>query len=213
MNGRLQILVADDHVAVREGIRQIVEHAPDLQVHGMASTLSEVISALKTQRFDVVILDLSLGEGRPADMVASVRATRDDVPLLVYTMYPEDEFAARLFSAGISGYVTKDAPPETLVDAIRKVGRGGRYVSAKLGELLAAEAGRRSRPRHVELSDRELQVLVMTAEGKSLKEIGLRLGVSLKTVSTYRTRTLQKLDLTNNADLIRYAILNGLTGR
>ncbi len=213
MSRRLRILIADDHVAVREGIRKILERASDLEVTGIASTLAELLSALHAHPFDVVLLDLSLGNPRPPEMVPQIRALAPNVPLLVYTMVPEGEVAVHLFAAGISGYVTKDTAPEILIDAIHRVGNGGRYVSATLGEILAAEAGRRQRPPHEQLSDRELQVLVMTAEGKSLKEIGGWLGVSLKTVSTYRTRTLLKLGLSNNADLIRYAIVNGLASR
>ena len=206
----IRILIADDHVAIREGIRQMLGRSAGIEVRATAATAEEVYAAVRAHEFDVIVLDLSLGSGPTNEVIARLHELAPDVPVLVYTMYPEDEYAARLFADGIAGYVTKDSPPDVLIEAIRRVRAGGRYVSRQLAEVLAANAGRRARTPHEQLSEREMQVLVMTAEGRSLKEIGTALGVSLKTVSTYRTRTLQKLGLTTNADLIRYAITNRL---
>jgi two-component system invasion response regulator UvrY len=205
----LRLLIADDHIAIREGIKQILRSHPDLIVAAEAASLADVIAALTREPFDLVLLDLSLGDSRGSEMLAQIRAARGGVPILVYTMYPEDEFAARLFWEGIAGYVTKDAEPHVLIEAIHRVAGGGRFVSSRLAEELARDAARRNRPAHEMLSEREMEVLVMTSEGKSLKEIATRLGgVSLKTVSTYRARMMKKLGLRTNADAIRYALVN-----
>jgi len=208
-----RILIADDHVAVREGIRHMLLTATDVAVCGVAATQEELLASIDDESFSLLLLDLSLGGNNISELLARIHELAPSLRIVVYTMYPEDEFAARLFAEGISGYVTKDSSPEVLIDAIRRVVRGGKYVSPQLAEVLAREAGRRNRPIHEQLSEREMEVLIMTADGKSLKEMGQALGVSLKTVSTYRSRTLQKLGVTSNADLIRYALVNRLTKR
>lgn len=204
-----RILIADDHVAVREGVKQILRPHREFQVEAEVATLAELLAALSSRTFDLLILDLSLGDGNASELFALIRTPAPSLPIVVYTMYPEDELAARLFASGIDAYITKDSSPEILIAALRSVASGRKYVTPRIGELLARE-GARNRPRHDLLSEREMQVLLMTAEGKSLKEIGVALGVSLKTVSTYRARTLVKLGLSTSADLIRYAIQHRL---
>lgn len=205
-----RMIIADDHIAIREGVKHILRSHPDFAIEAEAATLEDLVAALCVQPFDLLLLDLSLGEGNASEMISKIRVPAPALPIVVYTMYPEDDLAARLFGAGISGYVTKDSSPEVLVDALRRVSTGRKYVSPRIAELLARDESAADRPRHDLLSEREMQVLLMTAEGKSLKEIGAVLGVSLKTVSTYRTRTMEKLRVDTSADLIRYAIQHRL---
>ena len=202
------ILIADDHIAVREGLKHILGRHADLAVSGEAATLEELLTELERRTFDLLLLDLSLPGTATETMLTKIKSIAPALPILVYTMYPEDRAAARLLLEGVSGYVTKDSSPDTLVHAVRRVLGGRRYISATLAEELAAAA--EERPAHDALSDREMQVLVHMTNGKSLKEIATMLDVSLKTVSTYRRRTIEKLGLRTNADLIRYAIIHRL---
>jgi two-component system, NarL family, invasion response regulator UvrY len=207
----IRVLIADDHAVVRQGLKQILGDTPEMVVAGEAANGQEVLDRVRAETWDVVVLDISMPDRSGLDILKQLRSERPKLPVLVLSMYSEDQYALRVLSAGASGYLTKDSAPDELVKAIRKVVSGGRYVSAFLAEKLAFEIGADSNKLpHETLSDREFQVLRLIAAGNSVTEIAAELYLSPKTVSTYRARLLQKMNLTTNAELIHYAIQNHL---
>ncbi len=207
----IRLLVADDHPVVREGLRRIVTDHPGLVVAAEAVDGDQVLSALRRVVVDVVLLDISMPGPGFLQVLEWVRAEHPRLPVLALSVHPEDQYAVRALRAGAAGYLTKDHSPEQLVEAIRKVHRGGRFVSPSLAERLATDLapGRTSAP-HERLSDREYQVLCLLGSGRMVKEISVELRLSPKTVSTYRTRLLEKMQVAGNADLVRYAAQHGL---
>jgi DNA-binding NarL/FixJ family response regulator len=207
----IRLLVADDHEIVRRGLRQIVAEAQDLTVAGEAATAEEVLLRVGERSWDAVILDLSLPGGNGLDLLAEVKRRRPDLPVLILTIHSEEQYAIRALRAGAAGYLTKESAPEQLVEAVRKVVRGGKYVSPAVAERLAYNLGRDpDRPLHETLSDREYEVLRMVASGQTVSEVAEALALSVKTVSTYRTRILEKMGMKTNAELTHYAIKNRL---
>jgi len=207
----IRLLVADDHAIVRRGLHQIVAEAPGLEVAGEAATAEEVLARVEERAWDVVVLDLSLPGGNGLDLLAEVKRRRPDLPVLILTVHSEEQYAVRALRAGAAGYLTKESAPEQLVEAVRKVVRGGKYVSPAVAERLAYNLGRDpDRAPHEALSDREYQVLRRVASGKTVSEIAVELSLSVKTISTYRTRILEKMGMKTNAELTHYAIKNGL---
>lgn len=207
----IRVLLADDHAVVREGIRHLLEERSGVSVVGEAATASELMALLRSTRADVVVLDIGMPGPGIVDVLRQVKAIQPDTRALVLTAYPEADYAVRVLRAGAAGYLTKDRSLEQLVEAIRRISRGGMYVSPSLAEALAGRVARAEPERtHDELSDREFQVLRGLAEGESLKSIAARLEVSPKTVTTYRRRLLGKLGLDSNAELVRYALEHGL---
>jgi len=207
----IRVLIADDHAVVRQGLKQILRDTREMIVAGEAVNGQEVLEKVRAAAWDVVILDISMPGHSGLDILKELKCERPKLPVLVLSMYSEDQFAMRVLKAGASGYLTKDSAPDELVKAIRKVVSGGKYVSPFLAEKLAFEIGMdSSKLPHETLSDREFQVLRMIATGKAVKEIAAELSLSVKTISTYRARLLQKMNLTTNAELIHYAIQNRL---
>jgi two-component system invasion response regulator UvrY len=207
----IRLLVADDHAIVRRGLREILGEAHDFTVAGEAATREEVLARIGERAWDVLILDLSLPGCSGIDLLAEVKHRRPDLPVLILTVHPEDQYALRALRAGAAGYLTKESAPEQLVEAVRKVVRGGRYVSPTVAERLAFNLGPDAgRPPHEALSDREYEVLRMLASGKTVSEVAAELSLSVKTVSTYRTRVLEKMGMRTNAELTHYAIKNRL---
>lgn len=205
------ILLADDHAIVRHGLRELLQEAFPEARFGEAGTAAEAVQAARSGEWDLLVLDLSLPGRSGLDALKDVKAARPKLPVLILSMYPEKQFAVRALKAGAAGYLTKQSAPAELVDAVRKVLRGGRWVSASVAELLAAEVGGdTAREPHETLSDREFQVLRLIASGFSLTAIGEELSVSVQTVSTYRTRLLEKMGLSTNAELTKYVQLHGL---
>ncbi len=207
----IKILIVDDHAIVREGLKQILEGVPGMAVTGEAGTGAEALKAIESQHWDVVVLDISLPNASGLDVLKQIKAQHPQIAVLVLTIHPEEQYAVRALQTGESGYLTKGAAPEELAAAIKKVARGGRYVSAALAEKLAFDL----RPEvmaapHEALSDREFQVLCLLGSGKSVTEIAGLLHLSKKTISTYRRHILEKMGMQSNADLIRYAIENRL---
>ena len=202
----IRLLVADDHEVVREGVRRICDDQPDVHVVAEAGHGDEILKLIEKHDADVLLLDLSMpGQGFLKTM-EQIRANKPNLPVLVLSMYSEKEWALRALRAGAAGYVAKANTVKDLTEAIRRVHGGGRYVSQQLAESLASQlSGEDDRLPHESLSNREFQVLCLLASGKGLKEIAAELEVSAKTVSTFRSRTLEKLDLQSTADLIRYA--------
>ena len=207
----IRILVADDHAVVREGVKRIVADTSDLVVAAEASQSQEVLSKVAARTCDVVLLDISMTGRSGLEILQQLKRAHPALPVLVFSVHPENQYALRVFKAGASGYLTKDSIPEELVTAIRKVVRGGHYVSPSLAEHLVLEVTTGSdKPPHANLSDREYQVLCLLASGKTATEIAKELSLSVKTVSTHRSRILAKMHMKTNAELMHYAIRHRL---
>jgi len=203
----IRILVADDHAIVRRGLRQIVADESDMKVVGEAQTTQEILDLARQEEWDVIVLNISMPGRGGFEALKALKQTHSKRPVLVLSMYPEDQFAVRAFRAGAAGYMTKESAPEELVQAIRKVVRGGNYVSPSLAEKLAAELGEDAeRPPHEALSEREYHVLCLLASGKTVTQIAAEMSLSVKTISTYRVRLLEKMRMKTNAEVTRYAI-------
>ncbi len=207
----IRVLIADDHTVVRQGLKQILSSDALMEVAAEAANGNEVLSILESTRVDVLILDITMPGRNGLDVLKEVKRRQPRLPVLVLSMHPEDQFAIRMLRAGADGYITKESAPEELVVALRKVCSGGKYVSPQLAEKLAVfiEDKKGVSP-HEKLSDREFEVLRMLALGKTVTEVADELLLSVKTVSTYRSRVLDKLQMSSNAELTRYALQNDL---
>ncbi len=207
----IRVLIADDHVLIREGLKKLLKEEWDMSVVGEASNGQQVSDFLTDHEVDILVLDISMPGRSGLDVLKELKQTSPKLPVLVLSMHPEERFAVRSLRAGASGYITKESAGEELVKAIRKIVDGGRYISLTLAEKLAfgldADS---SRPLHETLSDREYQVMGMIATGKKMSEIAEELSLSIRTVNTYRARILEKMQMKTNAELIHYAIENGL---
>jgi two-component system invasion response regulator UvrY len=209
----LRILITDDHAVVRRGLKQILEEEFNKVVFGEAQNTREMLEHLQKEHWDVLILDITLPGRSGLELLGELKLTHPNLPVLVLSMHPEDQYGIRVLKSGASGYMTKESAPDEIVVAIRKILRGGKYVSPALAERLVSNLEvDREKPLHEALSDREYEVMVMICAGKILKEIAQKLDLSIKTVSTYRSRILKKMKMENNAELIRYAIKNQLVG-
>jgi len=207
----IKVLIVDDHTIVREGLRQILEDTSDIAVTGEASSAQEVVNKVKTNNFDIVLLDISLPGRSGIDVLKQLKSIKPDLPVLILSMHPEEQYAIRSLRAKASGYLTKESASDELIKAIRKVAQGRKYITSSLAEKLAFELeANASCSSHEKLSDREYQVMCMIATGKRIKEIADALSLSVKTISTYRTRILKKMNMKNTSHLIYYAIKSGL---
>ncbi len=207
----IRILIADDHAIVREGLKQIVADSPDMVVAGEAADGPQVLELVRKDDWDVVVLDIAMPGRGGVDILKQLKNERPRLPVLILSMYPEEQYAVRCLRAGASGYLTKESAPDELVTAVQKVVSGGKYVSSLLAERLAFELEiDTEKPLHEALSDREYQVMCMMASGKTLTEIADNLSLSVKTISTYRSRILEKMDMKSNTELMHYAIKHGL---
>jgi DNA-binding NarL/FixJ family response regulator len=207
----INILIADDHAVVRQGLKQLLADTHGMVVRGEASNDQEVLEKVRTGDWNVVILDISMPGRGGLDVLKEIKRERPGLPVLVFSMYAEDQYAERVLRAGGSGYVTKDCTMDELIRAIRKVCAGGKYVSPQLAEKFAFDLEGDSDKSPLEsLSDREYDVMRRIASGKTVKEIANDLSLSVKTISTYRGRLLRKLKLRNNAEVMHYAIQNRL---
>ncbi len=207
----IKFLLADDHAVVRRGLREMLaEEFPDA-IFGEAATAQETLEQSWRQPWDLVILDITMPGRSGLDVLQDLRAAQPKTPVLVQSMHAEDQFAMRVFKNGAAGYITKDSLADELLRAVRRVLEGGRYVSDSLAEKLAGFlSADTTRPGHELLSDREFQILRMLARGQAIKEIGAELSLSIKTISTYRARVLQKLNVRTNSELVQYAMREGL---
>ncbi len=207
----MRIVIADDHAIVRHGLRQIVEDEQDMCVVGEAGNGEELVALLRQQPCDIVVLDVSMPGASGLDVLKWIKADHPRLPVLILSIHPEDQYAVRVLRSGAAGYMTKDSAPEELVKALRKVSHGGRYVSEAFAEKLLLELDSDGEKKvHDTLSDREYQVMCSIARGRSVAQIAEELSLSVKTISTYRTRILEKTKLRSNADIIHYAIQNNL---
>lgn len=202
----IRVVIADDHPVVRRGLRQILEDTDNVVVVGEAGSAHEVMERLSQTPCDVLLLDLSMPGATGLELLERVVVEVESVAVLVVTMRSEDQYAVHALRAGAAGYMTKDSAPESLVDAVRQIAVGSRYITPSVAERLAADTVGAGRSPHDILSNREMQVLCLLGKGQPVSEVGRTLQLSVKTVSTYRTRILDKLGLQTTADLIRYAI-------
>lgn len=207
----LKILIADDHAIVREGLKQVLADTSDMVVSDEAADAEEALRKALGSDFDVVVLDISMPGRGGIDVLKQIKSQKPKLPVLVLSMYPEEQYALRVLKAGAAGYLTKESAPDELIDAIRKVSKGMKYVSSSVAEEIAfALDSEAERPIQEKLSDREFQVMCMIASGKTTKEIADELSLSVKTVNTYRSRVLEKMRMKSNAELTHYAIKNKL---
>ena len=208
----IRILLADDHTLFREGLRHVLAKHPDIVVSGEASNTAELIEKVKQVQVDLIILDIAMPGRDGLAALKELRQMKPDLPILILSMYPEDQYAVRAIKAGASGYLTKNKAARELIAAVQRVASGKKYIAPGVGEQLAAELETDSKePPHKKLSDREYQVMCMIASGKPVKQIAEELTLSVSTISTNRTRILRKMKLKNNAEITRYAIKQGLT--
>ena len=207
----IKVIIADDHPIVRAGLKQIITEEHDISVAGEAGNGAELLSWVRRQDYDVILLDLSMPGMDGLDVLKQLKSEQPRLPVVILTVHPEAQYALRILRAGASGYLTKSSAPTELVRAIRKVHRGGKYLTATLAEKIAfALDANTDRPAHEGLSDREYQVLCLIASGKSVSQIAAELALSVKTISTYRSRLLEKMQMKSNAELTHYAFQNGL---
>lgn len=208
---QVSVIIGDDHQVVRAGLKQIIASQPDLRVVAECRTGKEVIAALREKTCNVLLLDLSLPDMSGLDVLKHVRSHHDAVAVLVLSGYPEKQFGLNVLRAGANGFLSKSADDTELLRAVRMVARGSRYVGPELADLLLSSLdGTGDQPRHGVLSEREFQIFVKLAEGKTVTEIAGKLFLSVKTVSTYRSRILEKMGMKTNADITYYAIKNSL---
>jgi len=205
----IRILVADDHAVVRRGLSHIFAMSPDIVIAAEAANGKEALDRLRATPVEVLLMDISMPDTDAVELVKRVKSEHPAVAVLVHSMHAETPIASRMLKAGASGYITKDSEPEQLIGALRKVAGGGRYIGPDLAEQLAFGDGG-SRPLHELLSERESQVFVQLASGKTLKAIARDLRLSPKTASTYKTRVMQKLKVESDAELVRYAVAHQL---
>lgn len=204
-----RILIVDDHAVVREGVKKILDEIPGISASGEASTASEALRLIRDEEWSAVVLDLSLGARSGLETLKELKQLRPKLPVLIFSMHSEEQYARRAFKAGASGYVTKDSPRAEIAKAINKIIGGGKYVSQNLAERLIFDLERGTdRPPHEMLSDREFEVMCLIASGKTVGEIANLLSLSDKTISTYRSRILEKTGMKTNAELTHYAIQN-----
>jgi two-component system invasion response regulator UvrY len=206
----MKVLIADDHAILRHGLKEILTDGFKDIEFGDAANTQQTLDQLNRKQWDIVVLDISMPGRNGLEVLRETRERWPRLPVLVLSSAPEDQLAIRVLKAGAAGYMNKQSAPEELVEAIRKLLAGGKYISSRLAERLATEIGRSNRPPHEQLSDREFQVMQMLAGGKSLKEISDALSLSVKTISTFRGRILTKLTLSNNVQLAHYARDNDL---
>lgn len=207
----IRVLIADDHAIVRQGLKQILQDTQDMVAGGEAASGLQAVKMLREGKWDVVLLDISLPDKNGIEVLKQLKKEHPQLPVLILSMYSENQFAVRSLKAGASGYLCKQSAPEQLVTAIRQVAQGRKYLSPQMAEELANTIGSDSeRPLHECLSDREFQTLRMIASGKTLSQVAAELSLSVKTVSVYRTRLLEKMKLKNSAELTHYAIKNHL---
>ena len=205
-NGKIKIIIADDHPLFRRGLKHAFSETPDIEVVDEAETGEELLEKGRGMDLSLALLDISLPGRGGLEILKQLRDERPKLPVLILTVYPEEHYAVRFFKAGASGFIMKESSTDQIYAAVRKVAEGGKYASPEITEKLAFDFSKSDRPAHERLSDREHQVFMMLAEGQSPTEIGKELSLSVKTISTHRSRILDKMQMKKNAELIHYAI-------
>jgi len=210
---KIRILIADDHPIVREGYKKILMSQPDMDVTGEAGNGQEVLDLIQKKDFDLILLDISMPGRSGLEILKELKSQKPHLPVMILSIYPEEQYAVRAFRDGASGYLTKASTPKELISAIRKVSQGGRYVTEALAEKLTYFLhGDVDKAPHEKLSDREYQVMLLIASGKTVTQAADELCLSVKTISTYRRHILEKMQFTTNAEITMYAIQNKLLG-
>jgi DNA-binding NarL/FixJ family response regulator len=203
----IKILIVDDHAIVREGLKQIVAEENDMIVSGEAEDTSELFNLLKNNHFDIAVIDISMPGRSGLDALKDLKKTNPNLPVLILSMFSEEQYGLRAIKAGAAGYMKKVSAPNELVSAIRNIVKGGKYINQSLAEKLAEEYGGRANPQlHEKLSDREYQIMCLIASGKSAEEVSNDLSISVHTFYTYRNRILEKMQLKSNVELTQYVI-------
>jgi DNA-binding NarL/FixJ family response regulator len=209
---KIRILIADDHPIVREGYKKILMSQPDMDVTGEAGNGQEVLDLIQKKDFDLILLDISMPGRSGLEILKELKSQKPHLPVMILSIYPEEQYAVRAFRDGASGYLTKASTPKELISAIRKVSLGGRYVTEALAEKLTYFLGDADKAPHEKLSDREYQVMLLIASGKTVTQAAEELCLSVKTISTYRRHILEKMQFSTNAEITMYAIQNKLLG-
>ena len=209
---KIRILIADDHPIVREGYKKILMSQPDMDVTGEAGNGQEVLDLIQKKDFDLILLDISMPGRSGLEILKELKSQKPHLPVMILSIYPEEQYAVRAFRDGASGYLTKASTPKELISAIRKVSQGGRYVTEALAEKLTYFPGDADKAPHEKLSDREYQVMLLIASGKTVTQAAEELCLSVKTISTYRRHILEKMQFSTNAEITMYAIQNKLLG-
>lgn len=206
----IKIILADDHQLIREGIKKVLKDEPDIHIVAEAGNAAEVFAKLRSVPADVIVLDVNMPGRSGIDILADIKKEFPSLRVLILSMHPEDSLAVRTLKSGALGYVTKNAPPDELIKAIRRVAEGKKYVSETLAEILADTVHSKQVPTHEILSDREFEVFQLLGAGKTVTEIAKLLSLSVPTVSTYRARILEKMKMNSTAEIIHYAVRNKL---
>lgn len=208
----IRIAIADDHMVVRQGLKQILSASAGFELAGEAANGHDVLKLVRAEAIDVLILDLSMPGRSGIELIAQIKAEKPKLPILVLSMHNEEQYAVRAIKAGAAGYLTKGSVSDELINAVKKLAKGGPYITPTVAERLALEVGEaKTLAPHKLLSDREYQIFELIVAGKSVSDIAADLCISSKTVSTYKARILQKMQMTTNAALIHYAIEHGLS--
>jgi two-component system invasion response regulator UvrY len=211
MDDKIRVLIADDHAVVRQGLIQIISKTNDIVIVDEAENGNEVLKKVQTIEIDVLVVDFDMPEKSGLDVLLELKIVRPKLPVIILSIYSEERFGTRFLKAGASGYLNKTSAPQQLVEAIRRVARGGKFISPNLAEQLANEIGKNSEGlMHETLSDREFQVFFMIVSGKPIKSIADELTISPTTVSSHRSHILEKMNMSNNVDLVVYATKHGL---
>lgn len=207
----IKVLIADDHAIVRQGLKQILADISDMEIFGEAASGDEALKFIRREGWNVMLLDIAMPGKNVMELIKLAKHQSPQLPILILSMYPEEQYAIRMLRAGADGYLTKESAPEQLVAAIRKVAKGGKYISSTMTEKLIAELNTNQEiPLHTTLTDREFQVFYGICEGKSITDIAQQMALSVKTISTYRTRLMKKMNMSKNAEIIHYAFKNDL---
>ncbi len=205
-----KILIGDDHAIIRKGLRQILQEEISKCDIDEAADGMDVIRKINEKQYDILILDISMPKRNGIDLLNQLKIEKPDIPILILSIHPEEQYAIRVLKAGAAGFINKASAPEELVHAIRKITGGGKYISPVVAEQLATNIRNPGQAPHEHLSDREYQVMLMIASGNTIKEIAEELSLSVKTISTYRARLLEKMELDNNAKLTKYVLQHNL---
>ena len=210
-SGKIKIIIADDHAIARQGVRMIISQAADMEIVGEAENGNDALRQIQKLDVDVLIMDIEMPEKSGWDALLEIQSIRPKLPVLILSIFPEDHYGTRFLKAGAAGYLSKASTPDEVVEAIRRVHRGGKYVSQNLAEKLVTDLTHDTdKPLHETLSDREFQVFQLIASGKKLSEIADQLALGVTTVSSYRSRIFEKMNFKTNTDLIHYALKNKL---
>ncbi|HPX81203.1 MAG TPA: response regulator transcription factor [Syntrophales bacterium] len=210
---KIRILIADDHPIVRAGFKLVISDTQDMTVADEAGNGQEVLNLIRKKDYDIVLLDISMPGRNGLEVLKDLKAEKPKLPVMILSIYPEEQYAVRALRAGASGYMTKASAPNELIAAIRKISQGGKYISASLAEKLTEYLDEdANKPLHEKLSDREYQVMLLIASGKTVSDIADELCLSVKTISTYRSHIIDKMRLKNNAEITLYAVQNNLIG-